>query len=319
MTPESGEAGVVAAVVTHKRPFELARLMESLARAGSGLLGVVVSDHAPGGETTAIAARAGFPVRVLENPDNPGPGAGWARAAREALAWHGDRARAVWYLDDDVVIPEGGLDTLCAEARREGFWAVAPLLEDAAGRLWAFPEPEERRLRRVIRSVGSAADAISVLGSDPLRFVWCTGACFLVSAAAIGRAGFHREDFWMLGEDLEYSMRLAAAGPSGFTCKVRVPHLPGAAADDARARTGGLVKFCALLQNLGYLSFHCPQSRHMKRYLAGNYRRFFRTYGFGPFERSLAWACFAGGVLAGEPAGLASGARVRARIKAHEG
>jgi len=120
-----------------------------------------------------------------------------------------------------------------------------------------------------------------------------------------------------LGEDLEYSMRVAARVPAGFTCRVSVPHLPPEPTDPAAAHISGCVKFCSLLQNLSYLSFHSPDSAHMKFYLPGNFRRFFRTYGTGRRTTGYALACFHAGALCGEPAGGARGERLRESIRSH--
>jgi GT2 family glycosyltransferase len=313
--------GVVAVVVTHRRPEALGRLVASLVAAGDRLAGLVVCDHSPGpgvGAREVVAARArGLDALVIEDASNPGPGAGWANATRAALARFGGRLTAVWYLDDDVVVPAGGLETLCVEAEAAGVSAIAPLLEDAGGRLWAFPEPRPRALRRAIRRAATPSDALRLLGGGVIPFCWCTGACFLVGRAAVDAAGVHRGDFFMLGEDLEYSMRVAARVPAGFTCRVSVPHLPPEPSDPAAARTAGYVKFCSLLQNLSYLSFHSPDSTHMKFYLPGNFRRFFRTYGTGCRTAGHALACFLAGAVRGEPSGGAHGAHLRASIRSH--
>src|SRR5690606_31506516 len=116
--------------------------------------------------------------------------------------------------------------------------------------------------------------------------------------------GFHREDFWILGEDLEYAMRLAGQTRAVFTCRVSVPHLPPPPTDPAAARRSDYVKFCSLLQNLSYLAFHSPHSRHMKRYLLGNFRRFLQTHRLTPRTLRDALACFRNGAIRGEPAGL---------------
>ncbi|MEI6338917.1 MAG: glycosyltransferase, partial [Verrucomicrobiota bacterium] len=279
MIAHSLDRSVVAVVVTHRRPAEFQRLLESLAASTFPLLGCVVSDHAPTGEVKALAARSVLETIVLEDGSNPGPGAGWANAAVKALDHFQGKVSAIWYLDDDVVIPPDGLKILLEEMERVDAEAIAPLLEDEAGRLWAFPEPAPVPLRKTIRSAGTPADALGLLGENPVPFCWCTGACFLVKKTAVDAVGLHRTDFWMLGEDLEYSMRIAARGQAVFTCRVSVPHLPPPAPDAAAARRTDYLKFCSLLQNLSYLSFHAPHSRHMKSYLPGNYRRFFCAHG----------------------------------------
>lgn len=306
--------GVAAAIVTHRRPAELRRLIQNLSDSGIPLLGCVISDHAPDGETREIAKGAGLPVIVLEDASNPGPGAGWANAARRAMEEYGSRLQAIWYLDDDVLIPANALEILWREMTAAKADAIAPLLEDSKGDVWGFPEPEPAGLRKVIREARKPADAVRLLGTKGIPFCWCTGACFLVKTEAIGAVGLHRTDFWMLGEDLEYSMRIASSRRAVFTCAISVPHLPGEAQAAPGAEARGRIKFCSLLQNLSYLSFHSPDSAHMKFYLAGNFRRFFRTYGWNGRALGDAWSCFRNGALRGEPAGKKTGLKLREAI-----
>jgi len=134
----------------------------------------------------------------------------------------------------------------------------------------------------------------------------------------IDRAGLHRDDFWLLGEDLEYSMRVAAIGRAAFTTKISVPHLPPPAPHAEAARRGDYLKFCSLLQNLSYLSFHSPHSRHMKTYLPGNFRRFFRTHGMGLRQIRDAAACLWQGAFRAQPSGTTSGKALRQRIMTYE-
>ena len=304
---------VVAAIVTHRRPAELERLLKTLGGSRVPLSGCVISDHAPDGTTAAMARRFPFETIVREDPSNPGPGAGWANAARAALD-HFRGADAVWYLDDDVTIPPDALGTLLAAKEKAGAESIAPLLEDGGGRLWAFPEPADPALRALIRQAATPAQARQLLGESPLSFCWCTGACYLVGKSAIERLGLHRPDFWLLGEDLEYSMRLASQSRAVFTCQVSIPHLPPPAPATSVALRSDYMKFCSLLQNLSYLAFHSPHSRHMKRYLPGNFRRFLRSH--RPLNRTTrdALACFWNGAVQGEPAGTPSGAILRERI-----
>ncbi|MDX2079353.1 MAG: glycosyltransferase [Terrimicrobiaceae bacterium] len=293
-------SGVVAVVVTHRRPAELRRLLDCLKNSQVPLLGAVVIDHAPDGSVREMAKGC----LVLENSANPGPGAGWANGARAALEKWRDRVRALWYLDDDVVVPPDALGTLLDDMDRAGADAIAPLLEDDGGRLWAFPEPVEASQRQVIRTCLTPAAAADALGMAPLPCCWATGACFLVGRAITEQVGFHRADFRILGEDLEYSMRIAGAGREVFTCRVVIPHLPPPATDPQAARQADWRKFSALLQNLSYLSFHHPASRHMWTYLPGNFRRFFRTHGWNAQVLRAAVACFWRGAVQGRPAGF---------------
>ncbi len=294
---------LVALTVTHRRPKELERLLKSLEASSRPPDLCVISDHAPDGSTAQIAERSGLKVKVLEDPTNPGPGAGWSNSAM------GLEGADLLFLDDDVVLPPDGIAKMVGLLSDMG--AVAPLLEDAGGLLWGFPEPTLRDQRKLIRQAKTPADALALLGPGPHSFCWCTGACVLVSEKLYRSIGPHRRDFWMLGEDLEFSMRAAAAGRAVFTCEVVVPHLPPLGPPSP---TSGYIKFCSLLQNLSYLSFHSPHSQHMTRYLPGNFLRFFRTHSWSSKTLHDAWTCFSGGVIHAEPAGGPRGTALRQRI-----
>ena len=300
---------VVAVVVTWRRERELERLLESLEISSHPLHGCVVMDH--GGTVPEHFARRSFPVRIVQDLSNPGPGAGWANGARIAREAFGQTD--TWYLDDDVVIPPETLGILIREKREAA--AICPLLEDEGGKLWGFPEPVSKPDRKKIRAAATPADALRLLGPGPHPFCWATGACLLVDS---GAAGLHRSDFWMLGEDLEFSMRLAAGGRAVFTCLASVPHLSPKPPDRASARRSDYRKFCSLLQNLSYLAFHSPHSRHLWRYLPGNFRRFFRSHGIRGSTLGDAAACLWQGALRRHPAGHQSGAALRGRIARRE-
>ncbi len=309
---EPGMKPVVAVVVTWKRERELERLLDSLEKSTVPLAGCIVMDHA--GTVPGSAARREFPVRIFPDLSNPGPGAGWANGTRRARDIFGETD--ILFLDDDVVLPPTALEVLQRE--KLGVRAICPLLEDAQGRLWGFPEPSEIRLRRLIREATTPADALRLLGPAPHKFCWATGACLLVDSDAFAVAGLHRPDFWMLGEDLEYSMRLASGGGGVFTCLAAVAHLPPEPPDGGSARRSDYRKFCALLQNLSYLSFHSRHSAHMWRYLPGNFHRFFRTHGHGVSSIADASFCFWQGAVRGRPSGHPAGERLRGRIAARE-
>jgi hypothetical protein len=303
---------VVAVVVTWRRERELERLLASLERSTVPLHGCVVVDHA--GTVPEEFARRSFPVRIVRDTSNPGPGAGWANGTRVAAEYFGKTD--IWYLDDDVVIPPGTLEILLREKRDAP--AICPLLEDSEGKLWGFPEPVSQPDRKIIREAKTPSAAFELLGPGPHRFCWATGACILVDRVALESTGLHRGDFWMLGEDLEFAMRLANAGPAVFTCLAAVPHLPPKPPNAETARKSDYRKFCSLLQNLSYLAFRSPHSRHMWRYLPGNYRRFFRSHGTLPSTIRDAASCFVQGAILGHPAGHQSGEALRERIARRE-
>lgn len=297
---------IIAVIVTWRRERELERLLDSLEHSARPPDGCLIVDHAG---TVRPAVRS-FPVHIVSDLTNPGPGAGWANGVRHARTHFGETN--ILFLDDDVVLPPATLGVLEREMR--GALAICPLLEDAAGKLWGFPEPTDVGQRKQIRLSGTPAEALLRLGPGPHRFLWATGACLLVTSEAILSTGLHRPDFWMLGEDLEYSMRLARSGRAVFTCLASVPHLPPVPTGPGDAKKSDYLKFCSLLQNLSYLAFHSRHSAHMAGYLPGNFRRFFQSHGLRSATLRDAGECFIQGALGGHPAGHASGLRLRERI-----
>lgn len=304
---------VAAAVATHRRDRELARLLAALAADGTPVAGgVFVADNASSDQTREVCQAAAVPCSWIPRPVNNGPGPAWNAAIAKAL--ENPDVTHVLVLDDDVVPPPGTVAALLAAAHSSRAAAAAPLLFDDKKHLWAFPEPREKDLRAVIRRTVDSDECRRAFGAEPHAFCWATGACMLYPRRAFETCGFFREDFWMLGEDLEFSMRVAAALGGVFTAQAAVPHLPPPP-DPETWRVSHRLKFLALLQNLSYLSFHSPHSAHLKSYLPGNFKRYARTEGLSPGTLWDGWCAFYEGALCKQPAGTPAGARLRERAR----
>lgn len=300
---------VAAAIATHRRDKELARLLDCLERSGVPLDGgVFVADNAASRETEATCRRSPVCRAWLPQPANNGPGPAWNAAITRAMQQ--PDVTHVLVLDDDVVPPPDTLGLLLDAMMSSNAGAAAPLLFDAGNSLWGFPEPREGVLRSAIRRLCSPEECLGALGGQPHAFCWATGACMLYSRRAFTECGLFREDFWMLGEDLDLSMRVAAALGGVFTARATVPHLPPPP-DPATERTSHRLKFLALLQNLSFLAYHSPHSGHLRRYLAGNFKRYLRTEGIAPGTAWDAWGAFLAGALRKQPAGTPAGERIR--------
>lgn len=303
---------VAAAIATHRRDSELIRLLDCLEISDVPLDAVFVADNAASRETEAVCSRRSLRCIWLPQSINNGPGCAWNAAIARCLQI--PDVTHVLVLDDDVAPPAGTVRLLLEAMISSGAGAAAPLLFDAGNSLWGFPEPQDAALRSVIRRLNSPEECRAALGSQPHSFCWATGACMLFTRRAFADCGMFREDFWMLGEDLEFSMRVAATLGGVFTAQTDVPHLPPPP-DPAAARVNHRLKFLALLQNLSYLAFHSPHSAHLRRYLAGNFKRYLCTEGAAPLTAWDAWIAFYSGALCAQPAGTRSGERLRRRVR----
>lgn len=312
MSPTTPAPCVAAAIATYRREAELTRLLEALQASETPLAGgIFVADNASGPETRDVCAASPGTVWIPRKVNN-GPGPAWNTAIVRAL--ENPQVTHVLVLDDDVVPPPAALRQLLEAREAANVAAAAPLLFDDKNRLWAFPEPREKDLRAVIRRTVDSGECRRALGEEPHPFSWATGACMLYARRVFETCGFFREDFWMLGEDLEFSMRTAAAAGGVFTAQAAVPHLPPPS-DPQSSRVSHRLKFLALLQNLSFLAFHSPHSAHLRSYLPGNFKRYARTEGPAPGTLWDAWSAFFQGAICRQPAGTPAGTRLRERAK----
>lgn len=273
--------------------------------------GAFVADNAASEATRDVCASAPLTALWIPRDTNNGPGPAWNAAISKAL--EDPAVTHVLVMDDDVDPPPGSLAALLGAMQESHAAAAAPLLFDASGRLWGFPEPREAELREVVRRVHTADECRRAFGASPHPFCWATGACMLYTRAAFKSCGIFGEDFWMLGEDLEFSMRVAAQLGGVFTAEAAVPHLPPQPFHRAGTRAVHRAKFLALLQNLSFLAFHSPHSAHLRGYLPGNFLRYARTEGWEPGTLTDALAAFWLGAVRRQPAGRPDGMRLRAR------
>lgn len=271
-----------------------------------------MADNASSQDTSHVCTAAPIACTWLPREINNGPGPAWNTGIRAAL--ENPSVTHLLILDDDVAPPPQTLGILLDALEKSQTAAAAPLLFDEKQTLWAFPEPAEPDLRQAIRRVSSIEQCVAALGTEPHRLCWATGACMLYTRRAFEEAGLFREDFWMLGEDLELSMRVATRLGGVFTAHAAVPHLPPPPADPETQIVGHRLKFLALLQNLSYLAFHSPHSAHLRRYLAGNFKRYLRTEGCAAGTLRDGWSAFWLGAIRGQPAGTAEGLALRERV-----
>ena len=298
---------VVGVVATWRRPVELARLLASLKNAGANFGAVVVTDNGNDPATRAAFEASGLRGMCLPHAENLGCGGG-LRAAAEAASCHFKTEMThLWILDDDAVVSPDTLDLLLAAMERQEAGAACPMASDANGRTGWFPGLLDAKKFRAIRDAATPAEYIARCGNDPVLFSWSTGVALLVSRRAVDSTGFHRGDYWVRGEDLEFSLRITHRFKGIFVPAAQVRHIP-APVSAAASRNGEYVKHCAMLQNLCYTGLHLPHGRRIARTLPGNFLRFFKTWPLKDAIPDAALAFWLGGVLA-KPAGVAQNFR----------
>lgn len=292
---------VVAATATYGRPAELARLVHSLAQVSPALHGAVVVDNAAQPETVAVAKSSAFPIHRIASDRNLGCGGGLALAEKTIFQVFPEFTH-IWILDDDAVVVPNALDVLLDAMEREKAEVAHPLVVAADGFLGWFPGLLDKEKFRAIRRRQTPEEFVARCGADPIRFSWSQGIALLVTRRAFEDVGFHRDDYWVRGEDLEFSLRITHRGRGIYVPRACVEHLPP---KEVEASTGAVeyAKHRAMLQNLAYTSFRQPHGRPLARTIPGNWLRFVRTWGWRAGVVADAALTLARGAFLGLPAG----------------
>ncbi|MEQ1859399.1 MAG: glycosyltransferase [Chthoniobacteraceae bacterium] len=286
---------VVAVVATYRRPRELTRLLASLA----GIEHVVVCDNS--GADTPLTAH------WLTPKTNLGCGGGLRLAEEHAWKIGGDFTHLL-VLDDDAVLKPGTVAQLIAALDRERADVAYPLVVADDGLVGWLPGLKDRAQHRLSRERTTPDEYRRRLGAEVADFTWAQGICLLARREAVEAAGFHREDFWVRGEDMDFTLRLTARGRGVFVPSIEVQHLPPPAAEsDPRAE---YLRHAALVQNIAFLALQ-PHGAPVRGSIPGASLRFIRTWGRGA-SADLVRALWRG--LRGEPAGGGTGRTFRSRF-----
>lgn len=303
---------VVAVTATFRRPAEIARLLAALEKSTVALHGIVVVDNAGDAPTREAAARSTIPLRCVDAGGNLGCGGG-LRLGEETALREFPALTHLWILDDDTVPEPGTLAKLLDAMKDADAGAACPQASDAEGRLNWFPGLRDRAVFNVLRRSRTPEEFLEHCGHRPESFTWATGVALLVTREAIERAGLHRADFWIRGEDLDFSLRITAVVRGIFVPAARIAHLPpggGKVVDDFPER----MKHAAMLQNCAFLFARTRHGRTLFKHWPGNAWRHLRRFGLHAGADII--IALALGAFAGRPAGAPRGDHFRLRLAA---
>lgn len=302
MPPNAPSPLVIALVATFRRPALLTRLLESLQGIQIPLL-VRVVDNADDPETeAALAAFQGrLQVQRLIPGANLGCGGGLEFGEREVLAQHPD-ATHFWILDDDAVVAPGALERMLAAMDAHGAIFACPTVLDHGGGIDWIPGALQRKAFRVLKSRGTHADYLARCGPAPVGISWAAGISQLLTREALERLGLHRSDFWIRGEDIEFSLRFTYRDQGIFVPEAVVHHLSPSPQASPQALEAERKKELCMLRNHAYIALHLPHGRRILSKLPGNLWRFIQAFGWRRLGGAL-HAIWQGGALK-LPAGI---------------
>jgi rhamnopyranosyl-N-acetylglucosaminyl-diphospho-decaprenol beta-1,3/1,4-galactofuranosyltransferase len=177
---------IAAVVVTYNNNEMLGRLMEDLMAQTRKLDEIIVVDNGETSEAEKIVKGKFGQAKYIKMSDNTGSAGGYHEGIKVACE-HND---AVWLFDDDVSVNSDALEQLLVWLER---------LEEAskvgAVRSWSAQESPFTGVRRM--------DCFSWRGT-------------FIKKEAIEKIGLPNVDYFLYGDDFEYSIRLQKSGYSIF-------------------------------------------------------------------------------------------------------
>lgn len=297
---------VVAITATRRRQAELRRLMDSLDALHHPLRALIVIDNGNEAPTEQLCARpSGYEIHYTRTPRNLGCGGALRLGEERALEQYAGRMTHFWILDDDVVVSPSCLGELLGALARERAAIAVPMILDGNQRIgWPSGLLDPGKVRALRDN--TQPEFLARCGPEPVPFSWTQGICVLGTRATLDQFGLHAVDYWLRGEDFEWSLRITARARGVFVPTATVQHLMPPAASDLSAREMEYRKQCAMVQNVTYLGLHVPHGRRLFWKIPGRYFRHFKNWGISP--RTLRDTCrlFWQGAILARPAGSPS-------------
>lgn len=224
---------VFAVVVTHRRPEELARSLESLATQTRAPDRLIVIDNDDSGDSRVhyLVAAQDIPSIYLNSRRNLGGAGGFALGMLLALA-HG--ADWIWLADDDGRAADTEvLATLLACADKHGLAEVSPMvcnIEDPES--LAFP------LRRGLVWRRRVSELRTETGQDLLPGIASLFNGALFRASALEAIGVPDLRLFIRGDEVEMHRRLVRSGLPFGTC-LNAVYLHPCGSDEFKPILGG--------------------------------------------------------------------------------
>lgn len=224
--PAAQAAGRVSAlVVTYNRRHLVRECLEAILAQTRRPDRIVVLDNGSDDGTVDHLRQCGLladgQVSVIRFDRNHGPAvafsAGFAEFRRSGFDW-------AWVMDDDVVPDPTALAALLeqcpaveAAGGPPGFLCSA--VRAPNGVMMNVPDPD-------MRAVGKGyPDWNRLLGQGIVKVRKATFVSILVPAATVREVGLPSPDFFMWGEDVDYTLRITARRPGWLVGTSRVVHL----------------------------------------------------------------------------------------------
>lgn len=191
----------MAVVVTYNRLALLKECLEALQQHAAEVPVLVVNNASTDGTGEWLAQQQGkmHGLQVLQAAENLGGAGGFAWGMEEAWKQGADQ---IWIMDDDTIVQPDSLRALqqAHEEHPQGLFF-------SSRAVWTDGTDNKMNAHRLLEKEN---------GTRPVRCREATFVSLLVSAEAISAYGLPIADFFIWGDDIEYTRRLSHQGEGWY-------------------------------------------------------------------------------------------------------
>ncbi|MBZ1502437.1 glycosyltransferase family 2 protein [Leuconostoc mesenteroides] len=204
---------VSAVIVTFNRLTLLKEVIESLQTQDTKLSHIIVVDNNSKSDTQEYLTSLGNQIEYVRLPENIGGAGGFNKGVRYFMEHTTDDF--VWLMDDDTVVHPDTLTELLKFADKQdqfGFLSSDVRWTDGRRALMNQPAPMNR---------------LKVIPEDQVEPVQLQNATFvslLVKREVVKKIGLPITEFFIWGDDIEYTERAGRVAPGYFVPSAKVTH-----------------------------------------------------------------------------------------------
>ncbi|CAK1222302.1 GT2 family (WcaE) [Fructobacillus cardui] len=208
---------VSAVVVTYNRLALLKEVIQSLQEQTVPVSHIIIVDNASENETKEYLESLGNQIDYVRLEENLGGAGGFNRGIRYFMENTDDDF--VWVMDDDTVTHSDTLQNLLSFAEQEpNFGFLASDVRWIDGHRAKMNQPAPMNRLKVIPDDQT----------EPIRLQNATFVSLLVRREIVAQIGLPITDFFIWGDDIEYTERAGRVAPGYFVPSAKVTHKMGA-------------------------------------------------------------------------------------------
>ncbi|CAH1850343.1 glycosyltransferase family 2 protein [Convivina praedatoris] len=207
------ESKVSAVIVTYNRLSLLKEVINSLQNQQTSLSHIIVVDNASKQDTQDYLESLGNQIDYLRLPENIGGAGGFNRGVRHFMEHTDDDY--VWLMDDDTVPYPDTLTALLNFAQQQqnfGFLASDVRWTDGHRAKMNRPAPMNR------------LQVIPENQVEPVQLQNATFVSLLLKRSVVKQIGLPITEFFIWGDDIEYTERAGRIAPGYFVPSAKVVH-----------------------------------------------------------------------------------------------